>query len=90
MPTVSVARKRSTEQQYSYAEAAKLLGVSYSTVRALVNEGLRTGGKAGIFPIYKLSHKLVRIPASAINRYLESRRVGGGDGYGTHQPQALP
>ena len=56
------------EQQYSFQEAAKLLGLGYSTIRNMVDHGQ-------IKPVWKISHKSVRIPASAINQLLESRAV---------------
>lgn len=57
------------EQQYSYEQVAELLSIGESTVREYVRNGKIT-------PIFKISHKNVRIPASAVNRFLESRAVG--------------
>ena len=63
------------EQHYSAPEVAQLLGVSERTIKRYVDLGTRSGGKEGIFPVVKLSHKAVRIPARAVNRFLRARTI---------------
>lgn len=68
-------RDRTVEAHYSAEAAAEVLHVSVRTIWNYVNLGERTGGREGIHPVAKLSHKVVRIPASAINRFLKARTV---------------
>ena len=63
------------EQQYSVSEVAKLLGIGPATVWRYVQDGKRTDGLDGIWPVYKLSHKVVRIPAGAVHRFLARRKA---------------
>lgn len=63
------------EKHYTAAEVAELLGVTERTVWNYVAAGERSRGKDGIFPTVKLSHKVVRIPARAVNKFLKSRTV---------------
>jgi predicted transcriptional regulator len=63
------------EKHYTAAEVAELLGVTQRTVWNYVDKGERSQGKDGIYPVVKLSHKVVRIPARAINRFLKVRTV---------------
>jgi predicted transcriptional regulator len=63
------------EKHYTAAEVATLLGVTERTVWNYVAQGERTQGKDGIFPIVKLSFKVVRIPARAVNKFLKARTV---------------
>lgn len=63
------------EKHYTAAEVAQLLGVTERTVWNYVERGERTTGKDGIFPVVKLSHKVVRIPARAVNRFLKVHTV---------------
>ena len=63
------------EQQYSPAEAAQLLSISLSTLWRLIERYRESGGKDGIGPVYKLGRNLVRIPESAVSRYLDGRLV---------------
>ena len=64
--------KLEVEQQYSVPQVAKLLNVSPATVWRELEKGQRTQGDEGIWPTYKLGHKQRRIPASAVQRYLET------------------
>lgn len=66
---------RVLEEQLSPDEVARRLGVSVSTVWAYVRQYRETKGKDGIGPARKLSHRVTRIPASAVNRFLEGREV---------------
>jgi DNA-binding Lrp family transcriptional regulator len=63
------------EQYYSAASLAERLEVTERTVWNYVELYETSGGKEGIGPVVKLSHKVVRIPASAANRFLKSRRI---------------
>lgn len=63
------------EQRYTLKQAAELLTVTERTVHNYINLGKRTHGRDGIYPVEKLSHKVMVIPASSINRFLASRRV---------------
>lgn len=63
------------EKHYTAAEVAELLGVTERTVWNYVELGERTKGKDGIYPVVKLSFKVVRIPARAVNKFLKVRTV---------------
>lgn len=71
----AVVERGFVEQHYAAGEVAELLGVTERTVRNYVEAYETTGGREGLGPTVKLSHKVVRIPASAVNRFLEARRV---------------
>lgn len=66
----------SVEPHYSATTLAELLEVSERTVWSYIDLWNTSRGADGIGPVLKLSHKNVRIPASSVNRFLESRRVG--------------
>lgn len=63
------------EKHYTALEVAGLLGVTERTVWNYVALGERTKGKDGIYPVVKLSYKVVRIPARAVNKFLKARTV---------------
>ena len=63
------------EKHYTAAEVADLLKVTERTVWNYVELGERTRGKDGIYPVVKLSFKVVRIPARAVNKFLKARTV---------------
>lgn len=66
------------EEHLTFAQAAARLGVSDDTVRRLVARGPRDRiGRPGIWPVRRVSRKLILLPASAINRYLEQITYGG-------------
>jgi predicted transcriptional regulator len=67
------------EKHYTAAEVAQLLGVTERTVWNYVEEGKTTKGKSGIYPVVKLSHKVVRIPARSLNKFLKAHTVAAGD-----------
>jgi predicted site-specific integrase-resolvase len=56
---------RPVEQHYSITEAAELVSVSRQTMSGYIKEGM-------VFPVYRKNHKMVRVPASSINRYLRN------------------
>lgn len=69
----------SVEQHYSIDEVAKLLSVSRRTVWNYIAQGASTRGKSGLFPVVKLSHKVVRVPARAVNKLLKVSTVAAGE-----------
>lgn len=72
----ALLRDRTVEPHYTAEQAGLLLGgVTKRTVWNYVELGERSEGKEGIYPVVKLSHKVVLLPASSINRFLASRRV---------------
>lgn len=63
------------EQFYTVQEVAKRLAVSVSQVRREIELGKRTQGDSGLWPTHKFGHKMVRIPASAVNKWLGGNRI---------------
>lgn len=63
------------EKHYTVQEIAALLGVTPRTIWNYVEQGERTQGKDGIYPVVKLSFKVVRVPARAVNKFLKARTV---------------
>jgi excisionase family DNA binding protein len=63
-----MAEKRTLEEQLSPETIAERINVDVSTVRRWIKQG-----KLG--PPRKLGRRIVRIPASAVNAFLESRAV---------------
>lgn len=68
-------RDHTVEPHYSAERTAALLEITLRTVWNYVDLGERTRGKEGIYPVVKISHKVVRIPASSINRWLKSKTI---------------
>lgn len=68
-------RDSSVEQHYSAETLAALLEVTPRTIWNYVELGEATQGREGIYPVVKLSHKVVRIPASSAARLLKARTV---------------
>jgi len=64
----------SVEQHYRVDEVAKLLRVSARRVWDLISAGRKSQGRDGIHPTRK-SGRCVLVPASAVNRYLQSITV---------------
>jgi len=60
-----------TERYYSPKQAADRLAVSLATVRRYLRAGYQTRGIDGIWPWSAPTRQCVRIPASALNRFLE-------------------
>ena len=58
------------EQLLTLKDAAKLLRCSVMTIRRRIEQGKRTDGEEGIWPIYHAAG--IRIPPRALERYLES------------------
>ncbi len=67
--------KRQVEEQLSVPQIAERLGVEVSWVWRKLRRYKETDGREGIGPARKLGHRLTRVPASGVNRYLESREV---------------
>lgn len=63
------------EKHYSTAEVAEQLGVTPRAVQKYIDLGKTTKGREGIWPVVKISHKCLRIPVSAVTRFLRSRTV---------------
>lgn len=59
---------RTVEEQLSPAQVAKLCAVHEDTVRRWIRDGK-------LKPVRKLGRCVLRIPASAVNRFLEERTV---------------
>ena len=59
------------EQYYSPKDLAATLRVSLSTVRRYLKTGYQTKGVDGIWPWSAPTPQCVRIPASAVNRFLQ-------------------
>ncbi len=56
---------RPVEQHYSITEAAGLVGVARQTMSEYVRIGR-------VRPVFRKNHKVVRVPASAVNRFLKN------------------
>lgn len=74
----SFLRERTVEKHYSADSLAELVEVSPRTVWTWIERYESSGGKEGLGPVVKLSHKNVRIPASAINRMLTAHTIDAG------------
>lgn len=68
-------RTRSVEQHYSVETLTEILEQSPRTVWGWLELYETSGGREGIGPYLKLSHKNVRIPASSVNRFLAGKRI---------------
>lgn len=68
-------RERTVEQHYSAETLAGLLEVTERTIWNYVDQGEATQGREGIYPVVKLSHKVVRIPASSAQRLLRAKTI---------------
>lgn len=70
--------KTTVEEHLSPAEVGERLGLERHAIARLMRPG-------GIWPVVRISRKTIRVPASAVNRFLQSRtwdpapiRAGGG------------
>ena len=59
------------EQHLSPQEIAQRLSVSLRQVRRWIADGVKTRGKAGLWPVRKLGRRVVRVPVSAVERFFE-------------------
>jgi hypothetical protein len=66
---------KTVEQHYTLKEVSALLGVDVSTVRRQIDRYRALDGADGIGPIVKLGRRTVRVPASAVARFLKGRTV---------------
>lgn len=73
---VDLSGKHSTklEATHSRADVMEFLGCGPTKLHELMQQGRRFRGvhptKGGLFPIFRVSHKCIRIPQSAIDRHL--------------------
>ncbi len=79
------------EPTFSPAEVAEHFGLSLREVYRLTNYGRRYGAdlhptRGGLWPTYRITHKTVRIPLSALERH--KRHIGRVTGI-TNPPTAL-
>ncbi len=71
-------RNHTVEPHYTVEQLAELMGkVTERTIWNWVELGKTTNGDDGIFPIVKISHKVVLLPASSINRFLKAHTIAG-------------
>ena len=56
---------RPVEQHYSITKSAKLVSVSRQTMSNYIKEGM-------VYPVSRINHTVVRVPASSINRFLRN------------------
>lgn len=68
-------RDHTVEPHYDAETAAQMLHVTVRTIWRYVDAGARSEGREGIYPVVKLTHKVVRIPASSINRFLQAHTL---------------
>lgn len=61
------------EEHLRPAQLAQRVGVTVRTVLAWIEAGEASKGRRGIYPVRRPSRKVTLIPASAANRFLESR-----------------
>lgn len=78
------------EQHYSAESLAELLEVTERTVWSYVDLYDSTAGREGLGPVVKLSHKTVRIPASAVRRLLASKTVNAAALVGADRREEAP
>jgi len=60
----------SLDRHYTQSQAARLLGVSVSTIRRHVRRGRQTQGREGIWPVATISGQLRLIPERALRRWV--------------------
>ncbi len=63
------------EQHLTVDQVASRLSLSRRTVARLIAAGRRSGGRCGLHPVCIVSARAVRIPESAVARFLEKTRV---------------
>lgn len=73
--TKAFLRDRSVEQHYSVEALAEILEVAPRSVANYIELYEISGGREGIGPVVKISHKVMRIPASAVNRFLRAKTI---------------
>lgn len=83
--TAAWLRDRSVEKHYSVESLAELLEVAERSVENYIEAYETSGGREGIGPVVKISHKVKRIPASAVNRFLRSKTIDAATLAGTRE-----
>lgn len=73
--TKAFLRDRTVEQHYSAEALAEILEVAERTVWNYIELYETSAGREGIGPVVKISHKVVRVPASAVNRFLRAKTI---------------
>jgi len=68
-------RDRSVEPHYSVESLAELLEVTERTIWNYLELYEKSAGREGIGPYVKISNKVVRIPASSVNRMLSAKTI---------------
>lgn len=68
-------RTHTLEPHYTVETVAELLQVKRRTVWNYLLKYEQSAGREGLGPFIKLSHKVVRIPASAVQRLLKAKTV---------------
>jgi hypothetical protein len=63
------------EQHYSPKEAGSLLRLHKNTVLKEIAVGVKTEGREGIAPVFYVAHNRIRIPGSAIQRFLDRLQI---------------
>lgn len=63
------------EPQYSPERVAELLEVSLRTVAGYKDDYETSAGRSGLGPWIKYSHKVTRIKASSLNRFIDAHTV---------------
>ena len=73
MPTERV-RELVVDRHYTPAQVADLCGgVAVRTVHRWIEDGRRSAGRRGLWPVRRASSRLVLVPASAVTRFLSRR-----------------
>ena len=67
--------EHTVEKHYSAASLADLLEVAERSVENYLELYETSGGREGIGPYVKISHKVKRVPASSVNRFLRAKTI---------------
>jgi len=67
------AQTQALPQLMTPDQVALLLQLTRRTVDRLIAQGERTKGKQGLYPVYRLSSRAVRIPQAAVHSYLQEK-----------------
>lgn len=67
--------KAAGERQYRPKAVAKQLGINVKTVHRLIERGATTKGRDGLYPVFRISRRVVCVPESAVRNFLARRLV---------------
>jgi hypothetical protein len=70
----NLAEEYKQSRMVNPVEAAKYLGIGRTTIFRLVAEGRKSNGKRGIWPVYLLGPRQLRIRIETLDAFAESRR----------------